>query len=113
MATANYVPDRGDVVWLDFHLQAGHEQAGRRPGLVLSPSAYNGCALLAVVCPISTKAKGYPFEVRIPRGFPVKGVVLSDHVRSVDWIQRNAELWCHLPLGLSDQVSLRLSKLIR
>ena len=112
MVSAGYIPDRGDVVWLDFHPQAGREQAGRRPALVLSPAAYNGRALLAVVCPISSKRKHYPFEVPVPRGVAVKGVVLADHVRSVDWAGRNAEFWCGLPPTFLDVVSQRLGKLI-
>ena len=84
-----YVPDRGDLVWLDFSPQAGHEQAGHRPGLVLSPAFYNGVAGLAIVCPITSKAKGYPFEVPLPRTSPVRGVVLADQATCVDWHSRN------------------------
>jgi mRNA interferase MazF len=86
-----FVPDRGDVVWLQFNPQAGHEQAGRRPALVLSPSAYNGKVGLAILCPITSQVKGYPFEVEI-RGGKVDGVVLSDQVKNLDWRVRNAEL---------------------
>ena len=86
-----FVPDRGDVVWLQFNPQAGHEQARRRPALVLSPSAYNGKVGLAILCPITSQVKGYPFEVEI-RGGNVHGVVLSDQVKNLDWRVRNAEL---------------------
>jgi mRNA interferase MazF len=86
-----FVPDRGDVVWLQFNPQAGHEQAGRRPALVLSPSAYNGKVGLAILCPITSQVKGYPFEVTI-RGERVDGVVLSDQVKNLDWRVRDAEL---------------------
>src|SRR5688500_2363140 len=86
------VPDRGDVVWLDFTPQAGHEQARRRPGVVLSPAAYNGKVGLALVCPITTQAKGYPFEVPIPAEGPVTGVILADQVKSVDWRARRAKI---------------------
>ena len=86
------VPDRGDVVWLDFTPQAGHEQAGRRPGVVLSPAAYNGKVGLALVCPITTQAKGYPFEVAIPSERPVTGVILADQVKSIDWRARRAKV---------------------
>lgn len=86
---AEYVPDEGDLVWLDFNPQAGHEQAGRRPALVLSPSRFNRKASLVYVCPISTKVKGYSSEVQLPSGQPVTGVVLCSHLRSVDWRVRN------------------------
>lgn len=86
------VPDRGDVVWLDFTPQAGHEQAGRRPGVVLSPASYNGKVGLALVCPITTQAKGYPFEVTIPGERAVTGVILADQVKSIDWRARRAKV---------------------
>lgn len=85
-----YVPDAGDIVWLEFDPQAGHEQAGRRPALVLSPSLYNGKAGLMVCCPLSTRIKGYPFEVpAVVDGVPC--AVLSDQVRSLDWRVRKAK----------------------
>jgi mRNA interferase MazF len=92
-----YVPHRGDVVWLSFTPQAGHEQTGRRPALVLSPSAYNGKVGLAVFCPITSRVKGYPFEVAIPTGLAVTGVVLADQVKSLDWQARRAEFAGRLP----------------
>ncbi|TFH28875.1 MAG: endoribonuclease MazF [Myxococcales bacterium] len=92
-----YVPDRGDLVWLSFDPQAGREQDGRRPAVVLSPRAYNTKTNLAVCCPITSKVKGYPFEVVIPEGLPVKGVVLSDQLKSLDWHVRNAEFIAALP----------------
>jgi len=85
------VPRRGDFVWLDFTPQAGHEQAGRRPAIILSPESYNRKTGLAIACPITSHAKGYPFEVALPPGLPVTGVILSDHVRSIDWRARRAE----------------------
>ena len=84
-----YVPARGDVVWLDFDPQARHEQAGRRPALVLSTAAYNARSSLMVCCPVTSQIKGYPFEVPAA-GSRVAGVVLADQVRSLDWPQRNA-----------------------
>lgn len=87
-----YVPERGDVVWLTFDPQAGHEQAGRRPAIVVSPQAYNARVGLALFCPITSRSKGYPFEVRLPEGLGVSGVILSDQVRSLDWKARRAEL---------------------
>ena len=86
-----YVPDRGDVVWLDFDPQAGHEQAGRRPGLVLTTADYNGLTGLALFCPITSRAKGYSFEVALPRGCPVSGVILADQAKSQDWQVRRAK----------------------
>jgi mRNA interferase MazF len=91
VTTARYVPERGDLLWLTFDPQAGCEQAGRRPALVLSPIAYNRRANLALVCPITTQAKGYPFEVALPSGLPLSGVVLADHLKSADWAARRAK----------------------
>ena len=88
--TRNYIPDAGDLIWLTFDPPAGREQAGRRPALVLSPAAYNEITSLALVCPITSRVKGYPFEVSLPEGLPVSGVVLSDHLKSLDWKERKA-----------------------
>lgn len=92
-----YVPERGDVVWITLVPQAGREQAGRWPAVVLSPRAYNGRVGLAVLCPVTSRIKGYPFEVLIPSGLPISGAVLSDQVKSLDWRARNVELVCSLP----------------
>jgi mRNA interferase MazF len=89
---ASYVPDRGDLVWLEFTPQAGSEQRGRRPALVLSPKSYNGKVGLALFCPLTSKVKGYPFEVELPDGYAVSGVILSDQVKSLDWRSRKARL---------------------
>lgn len=83
-----YVPDAGDVVWLHFDRQAGHEQAGHRPALVVSPSAYNGKTSLMLCCPMTARSKGYPFEVVVTGKRP--GVVLADQVKSLDWVVRRA-----------------------
>lgn len=85
-----YVPDTGDVVWLEFDPQAGHEQAGHRPALVISPASYNGKTGLMVCCPMSTKIKGHPFEV-LAKLDGVDGVVLSDQVKSLDWRVRHCK----------------------
>jgi mRNA interferase MazF len=77
-STASYVPHSGELVWLSFDPQAGGEQAGRRPALILSPASYNGRPGLALTCPITSQVKGYPFEVALPPGLPVSGVVLAD-----------------------------------
>lgn len=87
----SYVPRRGDVVWLSFDPQAGHEQAGRRPAFVLSPGSYNRKTGLFLACPITSKVKGYPFEVALPDGLAVSGVILADQIKSLDWNVRKAE----------------------
>lgn len=88
---SSYVPDRGDLVWLEFTPQAGSEQRGRRPALVLSPKSYNGKVGLALFCPLTSKVKGYPFEVELPDGYAVSGVVLSDQLKSLDWRSRKVK----------------------
>ena len=95
--STDYVPERGDAVWINLNPQAGHEQSGCRPALVLSPSAYNGKVGLAIFCPITNRAKGYPFEVPIPENLSVTGVILADQVKSLDWKSRNAEHICSVP----------------
>src|SRR2546423_15334724 len=97
MVSMAYVPDRGDAVWITLNPQAGHEQSGRRPAVVISPAAYNGKVGLAILCPITNQIKGYPFEVIIPQGLKVTGAVLSDQAKSLDWKARKAELICKLP----------------
>ena len=97
MKGKSYTPDRGDAVWITLNPQAGHEQAGRRPAVVLSPVTYNSKVGLAILCPITSQIKGYPFEVVIPSGLAVSGAILSDQVKSLDWQARKAELICRLP----------------
>lgn len=92
-----YVPERGDVVWLTFDPQAGHEQAGRRPAVVVSPRAYNGKVGLALFCPVTGKRKNYPYEVQIPGDLAISGVILSDQLKSLDWRARKAQHICRLP----------------
>lgn len=87
----NYIPEKGDLVWINFNPQAGSEQKGFRPALVLSPSLYNGKTGLMVLCPITTKSKGYPFEVLLPSGLEISGVVLADHVKNLDWKARGVK----------------------
>ncbi|QTA92845.1 endoribonuclease MazF [Desulfonema magnum] len=108
----NYVPDRGDVVWINMNPRAGHEQGGKRPALVLSPKAYNGKVRLALFCPITTRVKGYPFEVVIPEGCGVSGVILSDQIKSLDWRARNADLACKLPDEVTTDVMKKLGTLL-
>src|SRR5438094_425340 len=85
VAPARYIPERGDAIWITLNPQAGHEQAGRRPAVVLSPAMYNGGVGLMICCPITNQIKGYPFEVILPSGLPVTGTVLSDQVKNLDW----------------------------
>ena len=108
-----YAPDQGDAVWVTFNPQAGHEQAGRRPALVLSPVAYNRKVGLAVLCPITNQIKGYPFEVIIPHGLKVTGAILSDQVKNLDWKAREAKLICKLPLAVTDEALRKLNALLR
>ena len=107
-----YVPTRGDAIWITLDPQAGHEQTGRRPALVISPASYNGKVGLAVLCPITNQLKGYPFEVMIPAGLKVSGVVLSDQVKSLDWRIRRAEFICKLPQETLTEVNDKLGALI-
>ena len=107
-----YIPARGDIIWLSFNPQAGHEQAGRRPALVLSPEIYNEKVGLAILCPITSKVKGYPFEVIIPKGLEAKGAILSDQVKSLDWRARKAEFYCKLPSAAVDEVLQKLETLL-
>ena len=91
------VPELGTLGWLVFDPLAGREQAGRRPAIVLSHTRYNEKTGLAVFCPITSRAKGYPFELAVPAGLPVSGVVLCDHVRSQDWNERQWQPICKVP----------------
>jgi len=107
-----YLPERGDLVWLSFNPQAGHEQAGRRPAVVLSPAAYNGKVGLALVCPVTSQVKGYPFEVALPAESALGGVVLSDQVKSLDWRARNAEFAGRLPAPAVAEILEKLGALL-
>jgi mRNA interferase MazF len=109
---SSYCPKRGDVVWLTFTPQAGHEQAGHRPAITLSPESYNRKVGLALFCPITTQIKGYPFEVVIPAGLKASGVVLSDQVKSLDWRVRNAQFCCKIPESTLAEVLSKLDVLL-
>ena len=109
---ASYVPERGDLVWIDFNPQAGHEQAGRRPALVVSPAAYNGRVGLALLCPITSQVKGYPFEVSLPEGLRVRGVVLADQVKNLDWRARKVDFLDRAPASAVTEVLRKLGTLI-
>jgi mRNA interferase MazF len=107
-----YIPKRGDVVRLTLNSQVGHEQAGRRPVLVLSPEEYNRKVGLALFCPLTNQVKGYPFEVLVPLDLPVTGVILPDQVKSLDWRKRGAERICSLPPKTVIEVFQKLKVLL-
>lgn len=109
---ASYIPERGDAVWITLDPQVGHVQAGRRPALVLSPSAYNGRVGLALFCPITSQVKGYPFEVPLPAGLPVTGVVGADQVKSLDWRARKVARIGAVPQEVVAQALQRLQVLL-
>ncbi len=111
MATG-YIPDRGEIVWLVFNPRKEHEQAGRRPALVMSPKSYNGKAGLALFCPITSRVKGYPFEVRLPDDLEVDGAVLCDQLKSLDWKSRRARRICPAPADVLDEATAKILALI-
>lgn len=106
------VPDAGDLIWLSFSPLVGREQAGRRPALVLSPRAYNAKVGLCLVCPVTHHVKGYAFEVALPVALPVEGVVLADHMKSVDWQGRGRERMAPVPAEVLDEVRAKLKPLL-
>ena len=110
---ARYVPDRGDLVWLQFDPQAGHEQAGHRPAVVLSPRLYNQKSGLALFCPITSRIKGYPFEVVLPPGLKMEGAVLCDQIKSLDWRARRVRLTAKLPEPTIDDILAKIRVLLR
>jgi mRNA interferase MazF len=107
-----YIPDRGHVVWLSFNPQAGHEQAGRRPAVILSPKAYNSRVGLCLACPVTSQAKGYPFEVSLPLGLPVVGVALADQLKSLDWQVREVSFIASLPAEVIGEILARAAALL-
>lgn len=112
MGRTPYVPSRGEFVWLEFDPRSGHEQAGRRPALVLSPREYNRRAGLALCCPVTSQVKGYPFEVRLPAGLQVKGAVLADQVKSLDWRGRRASAIAPAPAEVIDEAIAKILALL-
>ncbi len=107
-----YIPERGDIVLLDFNPQSGREQAGKRPALVISPKAYNGRVGLAIFCPITSKIKNYPFEVLLEKSLKTKGAILSDHVKNLDWQARKAQFQEKLTPGNLQEVLMKLELLL-
>jgi mRNA interferase MazF len=112
MVSNLYIPERGDLIWLNFNPQAGHEQFGRRPAIVLSPTSYNKTVGLCIVCPITSKVKGYPFEVQLPEGLAIEGAILSDQVKNLDWKIRQADFISKLPDTITDDVLNLISTLL-
>jgi len=109
----HYVPQRGHIVWLNFTPQSGHEQSGKRPAFVVSPAVYNNKVGLALFCPITSQVKGYPFEVLIPDGHSMRGVILSDQIKSMDWRARKAKFIEKLPLQTTEEVISKIATLIK
>lgn len=107
-----YVPERGHVVWLQFSPQAGHEQAGHRPALVVSPRAYNAKVGLALFCPVTSRAKGYPFEVVLPPGLRVGGAILADQLKSLDWRARKARYLATVPEEVLEDTLAKIETLV-
>ena len=106
-----YLPERGDIVWLDFGQSKGHEQTGRRPALIVSPKDYNTKTGLAVCCPLTSKSKGYPFEVRVENGV-ISGVILSDQIKTIDWRARKVKFICRTSQTELSEVLAKISTLI-
>ena len=107
-----YIPEQGDLVWIEFNPQAGHEQSGLRPALVISPTAYNNKVGLALMCPITSKIKEYPFEVILPDKFKIKGAILSDQIKSLDWHARKAKFIAKAPLETINDVIAKIKTII-
>jgi len=111
--TSRYIPAQGDIVWLQFNPQAGHEEAGRRPALVVSPKEYNRKVGLALFCPVTSQVKGYPFEVLLPSGLAASGAVLSDQVKSLDWRVRKAKRLCTAPKEVVEEALGKIMTLVK
>lgn len=107
-----YIPARGDILWLDFSPNLGHEQAGRRPALCISPLNYNSKVGLAIFCPITSNVKGYPFEVKLPVDIKINGVVLADQIKNLDWRRRKADFICRLPAEDINKVLGKIKSII-
>ena len=107
-----YIPNRGDLLWIDFSPQSGHEQSGKRPALCISPKKYNQKVGLAIFCPITSVAKGYPYEVELPANLKTKGVVLSDQVKNLDWQKRTAAFIEKIPESTMNEVLAKLHTLL-
>jgi mRNA interferase MazF len=107
-----YIPERGDIVYLDFNPTKGHEQRGRRPAFTVSPATYNGKTSLALFMPITTQQKGYPFEVILPETMKISGIILTDQIKCLDWQARNAEFVEKVSQDLVEEVQAKIEPLI-
>lgn len=112
MKSGKYVPEQGDLIWLDFNPQKEHEQRGKRPALVISPKIYNEKTSLCLCLPITSKVKGYPFEVALPKKLSIEGVILSDQVKNMDFNARNAQYICQVPSIVIQKVQQNIVSLI-
>ena len=112
MTDAAYVPDAGDLIWVDFNPTLGHEQAGRRPALVVSPAAFSNSTGFALVCPVTSKVRPFPSSAVLPDGLPVAGEILLSHMRSVDFRARQVRYICVAPPEVAREVRLKLARLI-
>ncbi len=112
LSSRSYCPDLGEFIWLQFRPQLGREQDLRRPALVLTPRSYNSKTSLCVVCPVTSHQKGYPFEVALPEGLQVSGVLLSDQVKSLDWAARNSQFICKCDSAIIQEVLSKIKALL-
>ena len=110
--TTTYIPNRGDIVYLDFNPTKGHEQRGYRPALIISPAAYSEKSSLALFCPITSQQKGYPFEVLLPEDLQTHGVILVDQIRSLDWRVRQIKFVETVSLEVIAEVQAKITPLI-
>lgn len=113
MVVSDYCPERGDIVWLDFDPQSGHEQKSRRPAIVISPKIYDSKTGLALFCPITNQVKGYPFEVLLPANLAVTGVIIADQIKSLDWKVRNAEFIVKAPKNVLNETMNKFLTLVK
>lgn len=112
MKSGSYIPDRGDIVWINFTPQAGHEQRGKRPALILSPKIYNEKTSLCLCLPITSKVKGYPFEVKLPEGLAIEGVILSDQIKNLDFSAREINFVCKVDGDVVESVQKNVLALV-
>jgi len=112
MKSGSYIPDRGDIVWINFTPQAGHEQRGKRPVLVISPKIYNEKTSLCICFPVTSKVKGYPFEVALPDTLSIAGVILSDQIKNLDFRAREVTFECKVPASVIESVQKNIFALV-
>jgi mRNA interferase MazF len=113
MVKESYIPDRGDIVWLNYDPQSGHEQKGKRPAIVLSPIIYNQKIGLALFCPVTSRIKDYPFEVKLRHLKKIEGVVLADQIKNLDWQARNVEFIEKAPENITNEVIMLINSILQ